>query len=82
MSLHTQFSGGNYAATPLPDDEYELAAFTNCTFVGADLSGRRFYECTFIDCDLSGAKLNRSALRDVSFTGCNLSGVRFDACDP
>jgi len=66
----------------LTKGEYENCIFNNLDFSNKDLSGIRFTDCTFIGCNLSLAKLNQTPFRDAIFKECKMLGLQFDTCAP
>lgn len=61
--------------------EYESCVFSQCNFVGANLSNVKFSECEFVNCNMSNVIVTNAALRDVRFRDCKLMGIGFGNCD-
>ena len=52
--------------------EYESCVFSQCNFIGANLSNVKFSECEFVNCNMSNVVVTNTALRDVTFRDCKL----------
>lgn len=63
------------------EEGYESCTFTQCNFVGANLSSVKFSECEFVNCNMSNLIVTNTALRDVQFCDCKLLWVGFGNCD-
>ncbi len=61
--------------------EHESCIFSQCNFVGANLSNIKFSECEFVGCNMSNVIVTNTALRDVAFHDCKLLWVGFGNCD-
>ncbi|WP_413998585.1 pentapeptide repeat-containing protein [Flavobacterium sp. W1B] len=59
----------------MPDKDYYLTEFRNCSFSNIALSD--FSKCKFVGCDLSNCTVSGSSLQEVSFTDCKLMGIIF-----
>lgn len=60
--------------------EYESCVFSQCNFVGVNLSNIKFSECEFVNCNMSMVKVMETSLRDVQFRDCKLMGIVFGNC--
>lgn len=61
--------------------EYESCVFSQCNFVGMNLSNVKFSECEFVNCNMSNIVVTNMALLDVTFRDCKLLWVGFGNCD-
>jgi fluoroquinolone resistance protein len=66
---------------PLIPGHYEYGEFVRCDFSEMDLRGFSFTECEFIGCDMSNANIYGVGFRDVSFKECKMLGLDFEHCD-
>ncbi len=67
------------------DEEWTALAYTDCSFVDADLSGLRTHNVVFTGCDFTGTDLRRSvhaasAFRSCTFTRTSLWHSEFHQC--
>lgn len=67
---------------PIVRGEYERCTFKNVHGTKMDLSECIFTDCSFVGCDLSMAKLQKTSFASVQFRGCKLLGLAFDTCNP
>ncbi|MCE3279795.1 MAG: hypothetical protein K0S44_1986 [Bacteroidetes bacterium] len=72
----------DFSVSPLKEGEYEACTFKNCNFSNSDLSNFIFTNCEFVGSNLSLAKLDNTSLKTVSFLNCKLLGLDFSYCNP
>ena len=72
---HEEYTNRDLRDAVWPDTELSGAAFTGCSFQGADLEGLSTKGCLFTDCDFSFARLQGSLHLRSSFVNCRFSGA-------
>jgi fluoroquinolone resistance protein len=70
-----------YAGKEIKNREFEQCTFKDCDLSDSIFTYNRFTECVFIGCNLSMTKLANSSLRDVTFKQCKLLGINFSECE-
>jgi len=55
------------------DEEWTALAYTDCSFVNADLSGLRTHNVVFTGCDFTGTDLRRSVHAASAFRSCTFT---------
>ena len=66
----------------LSPTDFQLGEYSDCTFVGCNISnlnfqGTSFENCRFRDCDLSNAKVFKVSFQQVQFQRCKTLGIQF-----
>ncbi|MBK8346737.1 MAG: pentapeptide repeat-containing protein [Saprospiraceae bacterium] len=67
---------------PLEKAEYEYCQFLNIDMGSADLSGFSFTDCTFVGCNLSMSRISKTSFKSIKWKGCKIMGLKWDECNP
>lgn len=65
----------DFTVQDLPLQSFEQYEFTGCIF--SNISGTDFTDCSFIGCNMSNAVITNCKMFDVEFVDCKLIGVNF-----